>query len=267
MKGAREGLRTADYFFIEQVHLLRFKRQHQGWRGKQVHSPSKGTWKGAGFMKKILCAWLLSLSVLTLQKRIVHLIHSTATEKPKSICLQKWGFSSPLGPSKPSSLSQNLSDLKQSMQSDRRLSRKDQCCPASLRTGEGQKVKLITPAFSNMRWQWLKETLSWPNTTSNQCLLCWGYVPLSVLLGVCSGSRSELMVYTAMCNHWNISFHGLSALSGNLHGPRLKAPAVCLPVCHSVPRPIRSQLSDKHLHGSMGWFIQHNLAAAQRFVS
>lgn len=219
-------------------------------------------------MKKILCAWLLSLSFLTLQKRSVHLKHSSAAEKLKSICLQKRGFSSSLlGPSKPSSLSQNLSDIKRSMQSDRRLSHKEQCCPASLRTGEGQKVKLITAAFSNMRWQWLKGTLSWPNTTSNQCLLCWGHVPLSVFLGVCSGSRSEVMVYTAMCNHWNISFHGLSALSGNLHGPRLKAPAVCLPVCHGVPRPIPGQLSDKHLHGSMGWFIQHNLAAAQRFVS
>lgn len=103
-------------------------------------------------MKKILCAWLLSLSFLTLQKRSVHLKHSSAAEKLKSICLQKRGFSSSLlGPSKPSSLSQNLSDIKRYMQSDRRLSHKEQCCPASLRTGEGQKVKLITAAFSNMR--------------------------------------------------------------------------------------------------------------------
>lgn len=43
--------------------------------------------------------------------------------------------------------------------------------------------------------------------------------------------------------------------------------AGCLPVCHSLASPILTQLSDKHLHGSMGWFIQHNLAAAQRFVS
>lgn len=267
MKRAREG-RTVDYFFIEQVHLLRFKRQQEGWRGKQVHSPSKGSVETSRLYEKdIVCLLSIIIVFLTSQKRSVHLKHSSAAEKLESICPQKWGFSSPLGPSKPSSLSQNLGDIKRSAQSDRRLSHKEQCCPASLRTGEGQKVKLITAAFSNMRWQWLIETLSWPNTTLNQCLLCWGHVPLSVFLGVCSGSRSEVMVYTAMCNHWNISFHGLSALSGNLHGPRLKAPAVCLPVCHGVPRPIPSQLSDKHLHGSMGWFIQHNLAAAQRFVS
>lgn len=123
------------------------------------------------------------------------------------------------------------------MQSDRRLSHAAQCCSPSLRAGEGQKVKLITAAFSNTRWQWLKETLFWLNCISNQFLLCWGHIPLSVLLGVCSGSWSEVMVYTAMCNHWNISFHGLSAHSGDLHGLQLKAPAVCSPVCHSLPPP------------------------------
>ncbi len=124
---------------------------------------------------------------------------------------------------------------KQNMQSDRRLNHTEQCCSLFFRTGKGQRVKLITAVFSNMRWQWLKETLSWLNCISNQFLLCWGHIPLSVFLGVCSGSWSEVMVYTAMCNHWNISFHGLSAHSGNLHGPRLKASAVCLPVCHSLP--------------------------------
>lgn len=89
--------------------------------------------------------------------------------------------------------------------------------------------------------------------------------PSCVFLGDWSGSRSGVMVYTVMCNHWNISFHGLSAHSGNLHGPRLRAclsarlGATAFP---SNPDPA----SDKPIHGSMGWFIQHNFAAAQRFV-
>lgn len=132
------------------------------------------------------------------------------------------------------------------MQSDRRLNHTEQCCSLSFRTGEGQRVKLITAVFSNMRWQWLKETLSWLNCISNQFLLCWGHIPLSVFLGVCSGSWSEVMVYTAMCNHWNISFHGLSAHCGNLHGPRLKArlsACLCATASPSNPDPALTQTS------------------------
>lgn len=132
------------------------------------------------------------------------------------------------------------------MQSDRHLNHTEQCCSPSLRTGEGQRVKLITAVFSNMRWQWLKETLSWLNCISNQFLLYWGHIPLSVFLGVCSGSWSEVMVYTAMCNHWNISFHGLSAHSGNLHGPRLEArlsACLCATASPSNPDPALTQTS------------------------
>lgn len=102
-----------------------------------------------------------------------------------------------------------------------------------------------------MCWQWLKETLSWLNCISNQFLLCWGHIPLSVFLGVCSGSWCKVMVYTAMCNHWNISFHGLSAHSGNLHGPRLKArlsACLCATASPSNPDPALRQTSPRE-HG------------------
>lgn len=61
-----------------------------------------------------------------------------------------------------------------------------------------------------------------PDCTAFQInsLLCWGRISCSVLLGACSGSWSDVTVYTAMCTRRNISFHGLSAHSGNLHGPR-----------------------------------------------
>lgn len=127
-----------------------------------------------------------------------------------------------------------------------------------LRNSEGQRVKLITAVFSNMHWQRLKEALSWRSCSSNQFLLCWGHLPLSMFLGVCSGSLSEVMVYTAMCSHRNISFHGLSGHSENLHGPRPRH--VCLFACvlQTAP-PTLMQLWDNHLHRSMTWFIQPNL--------
>lgn len=124
-------------------------------------------------------------------------------------------------------------------------------------------AKVITIVFSSMLSQWLKETASWPNRISNQFLLCWDHIPFVRVPRWLV--RSVVMVYTVMCNHWNISFHGLSAHSGNLHGPRLRAclsARLCATAFPSNPDPA----SDKPIHGSMGWFIQHNFAAAQRFV-
>lgn len=112
------------------------------------------------------------------------------------------------------------------------------------RPGEVQRVRLITAVFSNMHWQRLKEALSWLNCISNQFLLCWGHIPSSVFLGVCSGSWSGVMVYTAMCNHWNISFHGLSGHSGNLHESQLKAwlsACLCATAFPSNPDPAPRQ--------------------------
>lgn len=43
--------------------------------------------------------------------------------------------------------------------------------------------------------------------------------------------------------------------------------AVGLPVRRSLDSPVLTQLPDKHLHGSMGWFIQNNLVAVQKVQS
>lgn len=108
-----------------------------------------------------------------------------------------------------------------------------------------------------MRWQWLKETLPWLYCISNQFLLRWGHIPWSVFLCVCSSSWSEVTVYAAMCTHWNISFHGLSAHSGNLHGPWTQG---WLSAC--VPQP-RFSNPDPALRQTSPW--EHGMIYSAQF--
>lgn len=78
---------------------------------------------------------------------------------------------------------------------------------------------------------------------SNLFLLCRG--PRLLLPVFCSASRSHVTVYTAMCAHQNISFHGLSGRSGNLHGRRTYGrPPACWPEPQSSnPGPALRQTS------------------------
>lgn len=116
-------------------------------------------WKNTGFMKRYFYAWLRNTHIscdAVCQKTFRYhqyffLSHLPTTKMPsaaffkpdieklKSISLQKQGFSNPGNPSKSFSLSHNLGDMKQNMQSHRHLNHTEQCCSLSLRTGQGAK--------------------------------------------------------------------------------------------------------------------------------